>query len=290
MLVESIVRKIDSLPPLSTAAQLIQFMYHDDGLENLNVLRFIKIIESDALLTANILRMVNTPYYGFSKKIASIAQAVSLFGIPKIYMLVVQYAMAETLEADISLYGCSNTQFNDICHLQSALMMQWYSHIELRDAQFISPLALIMESGKLVIAQEIGVSQQRSEFQEGFLTSDDTNKYEKDFIGVTSYFITGLLFEHWNLEPIYVEILKYLDSPSYYHKTLDAKIEAYIQEIDVIRTAINPKEILTDESIQKAAKKVEKLRHDREYFEKVAYRIRDAYNKKLEEDKEWFQQ
>jgi len=287
MTFEDIIKDIDSLPPLSTAARLVQFMYKD-GLENVNITRLVRIIESDAMLTANILKMINAPYYGFSKKIASVSQAVSLFGIRRIHLLIVQYAMAETLEADTSVYGFTTAQFNELCHLQSALMLQWYSRVELRDAQFLSPLALIMESGKLILAREVVASDYTGEFRKGYNECESIEEYEKNLIGTTSYYLSAVLFEHWNLEPIYVEILKNLDKTPQEKKKLDVKIQAYTNEIDVIRTAINAKEILTDFSIEKAAKKVEKMGQKRELFERIAYRVRDAYFKKLEEDKNWF--
>ena len=287
MTFEEIVEEIDSLPPLSTAARLVQFMY-SDGLENINISRLVKIIESDAMLTANILKMINAPYYGFSKKIASVAQAVSLFGIRRIHMLIVQYALSETLEADTSIYGFNHTQFNELCHLQSALMLQWYSRVELRDAQFLAPLALIMESGKLVLAKEVVASDYVGEFRKGYNECERIEDYEKSLIGVTSYYLSAILFEHWNLEPIYVTILKNLDVAPQEKKDIDVKIQSYIDEIDVIRTAINPKEILTDASIEKAAQKVKKMNHNKELFERIAYRVRDAYFQKLEKDKNWF--
>jgi len=287
MTFEDIAKGIDSLPPLSTAARLVQFMYKD-GLENINITRLVRIIESDAMLTANILKMINAPYYGFSKKIASVAQAVSLFGIRRIHMLVVQYALSETLEADTSVYGFTNVQFNELCHLQSALMLQWCSHIELRDAQFLAPLALIMESGKLILAREVVASDYMGEFRKGYNECESIEEYETSIMGTTSYYLSAILFEHWNLEPIYITILKNLDVSSQEKKQLDVKIQAYINEVDVIRTAVNAKEILTDISIEKASRKVEKMGYDRDLFERVAYRVRDAYFRKIEQDKNWF--
>ena len=286
MTFEQIIKDIDSLPPLSNAAHLIQSMYIH-GLENINISRLVKVIESDAMLTANILKMINSPFYGFSKKITSVAQAVSLFGTRRIHMLVIQYAMAENIKADTSVYGFANTQFNELCHLQSALMLQWFSRIELRDAQFLAPLALIMESGKLVLAKEVVASDYCGEFRRGFNECENIEDYEKDLIGTTSYEISSILFEHWNLDTVYVEILKNLDETD--HKKLDkldVKTKSYINQIDVIRTAINAKDILTDKSIQKASDKVFAMGYSKDVFEKIAIRVRDAYFK--EKEQTWY--
>jgi 5,10-methylene-tetrahydrofolate dehydrogenase/methenyl tetrahydrofolate cyclohydrolase len=90
--------------------------------------------------------------------------------------------------------------------------------------------------------------------------------------------VSGILFDHWNLEPLYVEILKSLDyEPEY--KT--DKIESYTATLDVIKTAVNPREILTKESVLRAARIVKDLGFDEQNFINVALRIKKTYIQKL---------
>jgi len=278
MTFENIVKHIESLPPLSDSAILIEKLYAE-GAENVDIIKLVRIIESDALLTANILKMINAPFYGFSKKIASVAQAVSLFGTEIVYGLVMSYALHEKLVANLSPYGVSSEKFNDICHLQSNLMTQWYSKVDLRHSQFLAPLALIMESGKLILANEIGSSDYTREFKKGLKECKKVEDYEDELVGTTSYYISGMLFEHWNLEPLYVHMLKNLD---YQEEELTFKMEYYIRTLNVVRTAVNVKEILSDESIANACKLVEEMQLDAEYFEHVARRIKATYIKTLD--------
>ena len=271
---KSIVDKLESLPPLSDTSTLVQDIYAE-GAENVDIIKLVRIIESDALLVANILKMINAPIYGFSRKIASVSQAVTLFGTEIIYGLVMNYAIMETLKANTSVYGVSSDKFNDICHLQSALMMQWYSKVDLRHAQFLAPLALIMEAGKLILAKEIGESDYIQEFKNGLRECSSIEEYEHSLVDTTSYYLSGLLFEHWNLEPLYVDMLKGLD----FEHEKGFKMDYYIDTLDVVRTAINVKEILTDQSIEKACLIVEDMDLDSEYFRHIAKRIKESYEK-----------
>lgn len=272
---EEIVKTIESLPPLCDSTNVIKKLYAE-GAENVDIIKLVRIIESDALLAANILKMINAPYYGFSKKIASVSQAVSLFGTHIVYGLVINYAMKEQLMAKTNPYSISPTNFNDMCHVQSNLMMQWYSKVDLRHAQFLAPLVLIMESGKLILADEIIKSSYILEFQQGLKECEEIEKYEYELVGTTSYHLSGLLFEHWNLEPLYVKMLKNLDIES---EHISGKMEYYIDTLDVIRTAVNVKGILTDESIQKASIIVKNLDLDPDHFIHVAQRIKITYDK-----------
>lgn len=268
-----IVKRIESLPPLSPITLKIQHLYAD-GAENVNVIELIRLIESDATLAANVLKFVNAPKYGFSKKISSVSQAVTLLGTEIIYGLVVDYAMHEMLTADVSAYGVTNVQFNDMCRLQSAMVMQWYSIVDLRDAQFLAPLALIMEVGKLVIAKEVADSDYTTKFRRGLGKLKRIEEYEFEIFDTTSYYVSALLFEHWNLESTFVEILKSMD---FEDQNLSERIEYYRDILDVVRTAINVKGILTHTTINAAAKKVTQMGLSDETFLHVAHRMKKMH-------------
>ncbi len=271
-----IVKKIDTLPPLSHVVMQIQKLY-DDGFENVNVIKLIRLIESDATLTADVLKFVNAPKYGFSKKIASVSQAVTLLGTEIIYGLVVEHAMYERLETDPSPYGITTLQFNDMCRLQSALMFQWYSMIDLRDAQFLSPLALIMEIGKLILSKEIKESAYAAQFRRGLSQTSDVAKYEFELFDTTSYYVSALLFEHWNLESTFVEILKRMDFEPEESVECSQRVEYFRDLLDVVRTAVGVKGILTHTSIDKAAELVKDIGLSENTFLHVAKRLKRHY-------------
>lgn len=276
MTFKNIITDIESLAPLSNTAFMIQQIY-SCSTENIDIIKLVKIIEDDAALTANILKMINAPIFGFSKKIASVSQAVTLFGTDIIYGLVLKYSAQEQLKADTSIYGIDNKVFNDVCQLQSNLMLQWYSKIDLRHAQLMAPLALIMESGKLVLANEVMKSNYIKKFTSGYAKSENIAEFEHKILGTTTYYISAMLFEHWNLEPLYVKILKGLD----FETDSGEKIESFINSLDVIRVAVNLKSVLTKKSIKEASFVVEDLGFDVDHFVKVANRVRAQYDKVL---------
>ncbi len=298
MTFEDIIKNIDDMPPLSDIAKVMQSLYAF-GADNVDIKKLVRMIESDVMLTANILKMINSPYYGFKNKISSVSQAVTLFGVQKIYGLVLHFAMSNHLKADTAIYGFNNAQFNEMCILQSSLMMQWYAKVDLRDTHILTSLALIMESGKIIVSKELHASDYLETYREGFLACTNIQDFEKEFLGTTSYYLSAILFEHWNLEPVYAEVLKELDpqeedakevkTKEYVNAILDPNnenkkedgsntvIKQYAAAIDVIRTAINLKEVLTEQSIKKACVKVNEMGLDGERFETVALRIKKKY-------------
>ncbi|OHD97426.1 MAG: histidine kinase [Sulfurimonas sp. RIFCSPLOWO2_12_FULL_36_74] len=276
MTFKNIITNLESLPPLSNTPFVIQQIY-SCGSQNIDIIRLVKVIENDAVLAANILKMINAPIYGFSRKIASISQAVTLFGTDMVYGLVLKYAIGELLRADTEIYGLDNKRFNDVCQLQSTLMMQWYSRVDLRHAQIMTSLALIMESGKLVLANEVMKSSYIKKFTIGYKNAKNITEYEHNLLGTTTYYLSALLFEHWKFEPLYVEILKGLD----FETEVSPKVKSYIDSIDVIRVAINVKNILTADSIKDACDIVEEIGLDVNDFKRIALRVKEQYNKVL---------
>ena len=75
---ESILKKIKALPPLDDTILKIQRICVD---KNSSLADLVKVVESDPMLTANILKSSNSPLYGFSREIKNISHAVSLFGM-----------------------------------------------------------------------------------------------------------------------------------------------------------------------------------------------------------------
>ncbi len=269
---EAIVGTIDSLPPLLDTTLIINRLYAE-GDENINMNKLIIVLESDVLLCVNILKIVNSPLYSLSQQIVSIRQAVTLLGSQKIYGLALSYSISNIVRANIRPYGVTNTVFNDISHLQSQLVSQWFSKIDKKTAKYLSPLALIMESGKLILAKEIVNAAQIKEFNLALSMSENISQYENDVFGTSSYYVGGLLFEHWNLNPRYVDILKSLD----YEYESKTKIDVHVDILDIVRTAINVKEILTEKSIAKASEMVEELGFDVDGFMDTAEEIQMAY-------------
>ena len=271
---ERVVSTIEYLPPLSDTSLSIQSLYVS-GAQNVNISELIRVIESDAVLSANILKMINSPLYGFSKKIVSITQAVTLFGTELIFGLVIRYSINSAVVANLRAYGRSNEVFNTVCHLQSNLLTEWYSKVNLRHARFLAPLALIMESGKLVLAKEITNAGSIKDFCQDLHKAESVSMHEHSIFKTTSYFVSGLLFEHWNFNPLYVAILKGLD---YEHQNLE-ELKKFIDVLDVVRTAVNVKDILTSESISEAAEIVSEIELDVNHFmssvEKVKNNIKE---------------
>lgn len=273
---KSIVATVDALPPLSDAAQQIQKIYAN-GDDEIDILSLTRAIESDASLSANILKMVNAPFYGFSKQISSVSQAVTLFGTQMVYAIVMKYAISQVVVANLRPYGISASRLNVISHLQSRLAKQWYAHVNLQQSADLASIALVMESGKLVVAKEIVSQGKIKEFQKGLAESKTILEHEYATFQSSSYYVAGLLFERWNLDPLYAATLKGIDFDYDYDHPYYLN---YVEALDIIRTAINTKEVLTSSAIKSACELVEESNMVVEDFLHVVKQIKNSLKAK----------
>jgi len=222
--------------------------------------------------------MANAPAYGFSHKISSVAQAVSLFGIMQIRSFVMHHAIAQTIEARMDMYGISNEEFNDICNLQSALVFRWYTKIDVEEAGRISSLALVMESGKLILAKLVSESDYKEQFLEGLKECKKISDYERELFDIDSYHLASLMFKHWHMEDLFIDVFK-----THEEKIQDLELKRYRDILFIVRTAINVNEILTKKSVMKASVLVKAMGLDVNHFIKSCVSVKAHYKKELEQ-------
>jgi len=266
---ESLVKYIEELPPLPESVQRIQALYAQ-GHPETKIL--VSLIESDPVLTADILAKVNAPCYVFSKQVVSIMQAVTLMGAATIRGFVLSSAMNQSFSIDMKPYNISNETFSKVCNLQSALMFQWYMSVDIERVKFLAPVAFLMEMGKVVIATEVNNSDYVNLFQDEVKSQETAKEAEKIFTDMTSTQVASLLFEHWNFDNSFVLAMKYMDDIN----NAPADVKSYIDALNVVRKAVNINYQLTDESIIDAANLVEKLGLNKERFIKTANRLKES--------------
>lgn len=90
--IEVLIRKVGSLPPLPAAVEKINSLTQDIESDIADIAR---AISSDDALTARILRVANSAFYGLSRKINTVSQAIVILG----------FNAVKNLSIGISLFG-----------------------------------------------------------------------------------------------------------------------------------------------------------------------------------------
>jgi len=96
------LRNLQSLPTLPPVVSKLTKML---GNENTTAVQLAKIIERDQVLTSKVLKMVNSAFYGFPRRISTVSNAIVLLGFNVIRTLVLTASIFEMMQTgDLSLW------------------------------------------------------------------------------------------------------------------------------------------------------------------------------------------
>jgi len=265
-----ILARVDSLPPLPESVILLEklFSHGDPDIDDL-----VKIITFDPLLTADILAKVNAPYYGFSKKIVSVLQAVTLFGSTQIRAIILSSSIQKHFDIDLSPYAITTSDFSKISTMQSELIFQWYMVINIDMAREITPIAFLMEIGKILLAKDIIQKDKKDAFLKDLENYEDIAHLESIYSMMSTAEVSALIFQQLNLNDNFSESMRYLNN----EKEIPEAIKETVFALQVVRKAINIKEQLTENSIANALDFLTENSYNTKIFKRVAQRLQRRY-------------
>jgi HD-like signal output (HDOD) protein len=262
-----LLKKIKQLPPLPESALQIEAVYQDP---NSTFEDMVKILEKDPLLTADILKAANSPLYGFSREINSIAQAVGLFGMGTVRGFALASIVKKSFPLNLSPYGISNEQFSSLSKTQHALVTNWYLRKDPKLLGVLSPAAFLVEIGKALIAQYAASEGKDKALHEKIKEGGDIEAAEREIVGAETAEVSATIFEHWQFEPLLVDAIRHCSDPE---KAEEDKAAA--QALHVARVAVPLNGTVTPESEAAAKELVAAYGLDMESFENALAKLKE---------------
>jgi putative nucleotidyltransferase with HDIG domain len=193
-----IVEKITSLPTLPGIVTRITHMLENPDITASEV---GKEIAKDQVLSAKVLKLVNSGFYGFSQPITTIPHAMVLLGFNVVKTLVLTTSVLDMMSQSMAglwehSLACART-----CGIIS-------KHLDLPDPEEISVTGLLHDLGKVVLEQNL-----KDEFKAVVALVQKKNilfyEAEDQIMGLTHANIGGWLLEKWQLPAQIVEPIAY---------------------------------------------------------------------------------
>lgn len=269
-MLENIVERIKTLPPLPKSFHEINAICSDD---NGTIDQLAKVIEKDPMLVANLLKVANSPLYGFRREIKSVLQAVSLFGMSTTRSLTTDISIKKLLNVDIEPYGIDPEEFVRISGMQSALMREWYKNVDRNKLDILFLGALMQETGKILIADEIVKEDETSQFKFEIESSIHISQVEKMYVGTTTGEITSKIFEHWGFDEVMVQAIKFSDN----YEVAEDDIKPLAFALQVVKTAVPMNSPLSERSVTIALHLLEKERLEQASFAEAVEKIIETF-------------
>ncbi|WP_024953886.1 HDOD domain-containing protein [Sulfurospirillum arcachonense] len=265
-MLEDMTDRIRTLPPLPKSFHEITSICSN---ENGTIEQLAKVIETDPMLVANLLKVANSPLYSFRREIKSVLQAVSLFGMSTTRALTTDITVKKLLNVDIEPYGLVPEDFVHISAVQSSLMREWYGKVDREKLGTLFLSALLQETGKILIADEIVKNDEVMQFKSEIESTVNIAQVEQMYVGTTTAAVTSKIFEHWGFDETMVEAIHYADN----YEDAPDEIKDYSFALKIVKTAAPMNSPLSDRSVTIAINLIEKEGYDSAVFANAVEKI-----------------
>ncbi|MCF6173102.1 MAG: HDOD domain-containing protein [Campylobacteraceae bacterium] len=257
-MIEDIVNKIRSLPPLPKSFAEVNSVCQNP---NSGIGDLAKVIETDPMLVANLLKIANSPLYSFQREIKSVLQAISLFGMSTTRSLITSISVKKLLSVDMEPYGVSPEEFVNISFIQSKLVQKWYKKVDAKKVDDLFLAALLQDTGKILIADEVVRHDETYQFKSEIEVAVDIATVERAYVESTTAEVTSEIFEHWGFDEKMVNMIKFSDNYD------DAEeLKDYALALKILKIAVPVNSPLSERSINRAVAILEKENMDTEIF------------------------
>ena len=210
----SLTELTNSMKPIPQVLKKIAEVCFDDSI---HLAELVDIIEQDATITANILRHINSPWYGLRTKISTIKQAVLLLGKKKTYAIAIDGVSNNSIpHVDVSMYGIDINDMIAINKLRSTLLESWCYELgfSTKDIEVIITISIVMSVGTYLTAKAINSNLQYSRFK-ALKNTNDLHVIEKQLLDYSSFEVVSKLCDVWHFPEIFKSVSKMM--PSYEH-------------------------------------------------------------------------
>lgn len=150
MNLQTIIDEVVSIPPAPQILPKLQSMLNDPDADLDDIVQLLKV---DVSITAEILKLANSSYFGFANPISSLDQAISLIGCREIYRIVALAAADTAMRKALPFYKAHEGEF--LAHsVATALIMTAMAEVGgIKEQESHYTIGLLHGIGKIVINQ-----------------------------------------------------------------------------------------------------------------------------------------
>ena len=244
-----LLETISNLPPLPATVSELRDYINTAG-ENLELAKVSNIISKDPLLIAELLKLANSPYYGISRQISTIPQAVSLLGVNNVKNNILADAVKKKFVVDVSPYGLDTETFLKYSAEETEFISNWLSEEDRTLSDTLIPCAMLLRLGMILLSSMLIKSNKDKEFLEENKQNHFQNIHELEdkYCGIDSLSFLGFLFDYWKFDEILIQSVTYINNP--HSASSEAKKNAYA--LSIINCLFEPYNPLNSFNCKKA--------------------------------------
>ena len=201
-----IVDQIDLLAPIPAIACQIMTKSEDPAS---SLPEIADLIVDDPALTANLLKICNSAYFGLPRKVESVKDAVSWVGLDQIVELVLSSSVSNNFNKGLEGYGLGEGELwrhaVTSAHVAKSLAQRYGAS---QNKHLIYTAALLKDIGKLILGRFVAFSSEKINIMV-HSQGHSFNDAEKKVIGMNHEELGAMVGEKWSFSEKLVYIIRH---------------------------------------------------------------------------------
>jgi HD-like signal output (HDOD) protein len=211
--IEEIINRIDTLKPIPPVATRILALAED---KNSSISAIANLISHDPAITANVLRMCNSAYFGLRRRVASVNDAITLLGLDHVIDLVLMESISNNFKSEHDGYGLGEGEL-----WRHAVLSSWVAKILTQThaggarKHIVFTAALVKDIGKLILGRFVASSLEKIHHLVHHHAYSFTEA-EKEIIGMNHEELGALIAQKWRFSEKLIFMIRnhHLSEPS----------------------------------------------------------------------------
>jgi putative nucleotidyltransferase with HDIG domain len=225
---QAILKEVKDLPPFSVVANRALKLTNDPRSSAIDISR---VISYDPAFTARVLRMANSAYYGFARKVTTVSDAIVILGYETLKSVVLALTLQKFYDREIKGYGLEKGDMwkhSVGCALAARMIATKVKYKSVEEA-FVG--GLLHDVGKIILNQFV-----RDELDKIIELSSTEglsfSEAEKKILGFDHQDIGAKVADKWNFNEKIVEAIKQHHRPQ--KAIRDPELTAIVHVADFI--------------------------------------------------------
>ncbi len=209
---DEIIKKLETIPALPTAASRMIVLLRDPDVE---IAEVIKTIEFDPSLTTNVLRLANSAYFGGPRTIVSLRDAIVRLGFNRIFQLVITSAIMPVVRQEVKGYDLPPGSLLDHSMAVAIGTEELAAQLKMKTPAAAFTAGLLHDLGKVILGTFLQVDA-KPIIELAFTEKLSFEIAEARILGIDHAEVGAALLERWDLPTTLVDVVRWHHHPESY--------------------------------------------------------------------------
>ncbi|MCF7886327.1 MAG: HDOD domain-containing protein, partial [Candidatus Marinimicrobia bacterium] len=231
---EEIIQKIDKIPSIPPTIAKVQKLVNDPDVDFKELAELIKY---DQGLTADVLKMANSAYFGFQREISSVKQAIIMLGLDRIFELTLSSAVAPIIDRKVSGYDLSKGDLWKHSIGVAISSEKIAEELNMKVPKLTFTAGLLIDIGKVAMSTFLDTDP-KPIMDLAYEKQIPFDIAERRILGISHEEAGAILLENWNLPEELIQVVRWHHQPNRVEGDKTVVDLVHIADILIMETGI----------------------------------------------------